>query len=256
MPGMPLPVRIFLRNTLRRPSTSVLGGCANARDLGGLRTADGVLRHGRLLRADALADLTDVGRGDLARLGVRTVIDLRDERERGHDPNRLDGVDVRVVTVPVLPSGVASVVEDGLPAIYRAMLDRSGAGFARVVAALAADDALPAVVHCSAGKDRTGLVVALLLDALGVRRFEVIADYAMTARMLCGEALARVRARALAAGSSEQVLAAAMTAPPDAIRAALEHLDDAYGGARAYLRRHGVDQAALDRLRAQLVAPR
>jgi protein-tyrosine phosphatase len=256
MAGVRLPVRNFWRDATRRAPTSVLGGCANARDLGGLPAGGGVVRRGILIRSDALADLTDAGRSDLTRLGIRTVIDLRDDQERAHDPNRLDGVDVRTVAVPVLPSGVRSVVEDGLPAIYRTMLDGSGVGFARVVETLAEDGALPAVVHCSAGKDRTGLLVALLLELVGVDRRSVVADYALTSRMLGGEALDRIRDRALAAGSSEQVLAVAMTAPPDAIAAGLDHLRREYGGAEAYLRRHGVEPVTVERLRAALVEPR
>jgi protein-tyrosine phosphatase len=163
-------------------------GCVNFRDLGGYRTADG-LETGwrRLFRADGLHKLTEADRARLVDLGVATVIDLRtvDEAEqRGRFP--VAEVPVRFVDLPlfdVLPtteempswreaSYVASryglMVTDGAPALTGAF------------DALAAQDSLPAVFHCSAGKDRTGVLSALVLAFLGVPDETIVEDYALS----------------------------------------------------------------------------
>ncbi|WP_320671897.1 tyrosine-protein phosphatase [Patulibacter defluvii] len=224
-------------------------GTANFRDFGGYATARGTVARGRLFRADGLADLGPDGRDALAALGLRTVVDLREPVEREQHPDDLGDLAVRWQGVAVLGElGTAAVTDLG--ELYVELLDGRGWALTEAVRALAAPDALPAVVHCSAGKDRTGLVAALTLALLGVDEQEIVADYALTGVLLRGRRLAEIRRRAVEAGLDEQTIAVALDAPPAAMRRALDHVRRAHGGAEAYLRAHGATARELDALRA------
>jgi protein-tyrosine phosphatase len=163
-------------------------GCVNFRDLGGYRTFDG-RRIGwrRLFRADGLHKLSQADRTQLIELGMATVIDLRtvDEAEqRGRFP--VDLVPVRYVDLPltdVLPSTeeLASWSEASYVASrYVQMVARGGPALTGAIEALASSDSLPAVFHCSAGKDRTGVLSALILAFLGVPDTTIVEDYALS----------------------------------------------------------------------------
>jgi protein-tyrosine phosphatase len=176
-------------------------GCVNFRDLGGYRTTDGHMVAWRtLFRADGLNKLTDADLAQLTDLGLATVIDLRtlDEAEqRGSFP--VDRVPVTYVGLPltdVLPStedlpdwGEAAYVA----ARYSAMVSEGGPVLTSAIGFLAAGGALPAVMHCSAGKDRTGVLSALLLAFLGVPDETIVADYALSAAAM-GRLLERLKA--------------------------------------------------------------
>jgi protein-tyrosine phosphatase len=161
----------------------------NFRDLGGYRTTDGrMVAWRRLFRADGLNRLTASDRSQLAELGLTTVIDLRtqDEAEqRGSFP--VDEVPVRYVSLPltdVLPA--AEDLPDWREAAYvatryGAMVSEGGPVLTSAIGVLASADALPAVVHCSAGKDRTGVLSALVLAFLGVPDETIVEDYALSA---------------------------------------------------------------------------
>jgi protein-tyrosine phosphatase len=179
----------------------VFEGCVNFRDLGGYRTADG-RRIGwrRLFRADGLSRLSDADHRQLTDLGVATVIDLRtvDEAEqRGRF--RVDRVPVRYVDLPLtdvlpateeLPSwGEASYVATR----YGQMVSRGAPALAGAFEVLGSGDALPAVFHCSAGKDRTGVLAALILAFLGVPDETIVEDYFLSASAM-GRLLERLRA--------------------------------------------------------------
>lgn len=164
-------------------------GCVNFRDLGGYRTADGrMVAWRRLFRADGLNKLTPGDRKQLVDLGLSTVIDLRtlDEAEqRGSFP--VDDVPVRYVGLPL--TDVLPATED-LPdwkeaayvaTRYGAMVSEGGPVLTEAIHVLAGGDALPAVMHCSAGKDRTGVLSALVLAFLGVPDEVIIEDYALSA---------------------------------------------------------------------------
>ena len=164
-------------------------GCVNFRDMGGYGTSDGRhLRWRRLFRADGLHKLSEADRRQLSDLGVATVIDLRtlDEAEqRGRFP--VDQVPVRYVALPltdVLPATeeLPSWRESSyVAARYVEMVSRGGAALSASIETLASPDGLPAVFHCSAGKDRTGVLSALVLAFLGVPDDTIISDYALSA---------------------------------------------------------------------------
>ena len=164
-------------------------GCVNFRDLGGYRTTDGrAVAWRRLFRADGLNKLTPADRAQMTDLGLTTVIDLRtlDEAEqRGSFP--VDDVPVRYVGLPltdVLPA--TEELPDWKEAAYvatryGAMVSQGGPVLTEAIEVLASSGSLPAVMHCSAGKDRTGVLSALILAFLGVPDETIIEDYALSA---------------------------------------------------------------------------
>lgn len=226
----------------------------NFRDLGGLPASGGTVREGLLMRSDALTDVTPAGLEALGALGLQTIVDLREPVERNLHPNALDGLAVRVREQPLFDGLIDMAQPRGLEELYLETLDVCGRQFARVVSVLCEPGALPALLHCSAGKDRTGLACAILLGAIGVAEAAIVEDYARSEAGLRGPTRERAKRRALAAGMREQLLAQNFGSPPDVMRRALEHLDRRHGGALAYLRRHGVS-GDLEALRDALVAP-
>jgi len=231
-----------------------LEGVHNFRDVGGYETADGrITRERRLFRSDALHNLDDDARLRLDELDVRTVVDLRSDEERAAFP---DAVGERtLVEQPIFAdvqfadprSTVAA--PSNLPEIYDLMIDRCGDRLAAAVKALAAPDALPAVVHCAAGKDRTGVVTGLVLAAVGVPNDVVAADYAATGLFLTPAFIEVLAAGSQAADESM------LGSEAEYMQALLARIDAEHGGAAAYLRAHGVTDGELERLRAELTEP-
>ena len=166
-----------------------LEGCVNFRDLGGYRTADGQqTRWRRLFRADGLNRLSLDDHVLLTEVGLATVIDLRtvgEAEQRGRFP--VEEVPVRYFDLPltdVLPSPEelpAWSEPSYVAARYLEMVSEGASVLGRAITVLADAGALPAVVHCSAGKDRTGVLSALILAFLGVPDETIAADYALSA---------------------------------------------------------------------------
>ena len=163
-------------------------GCVNARDLGGYPTADGrETRWGAVVRSDSPAALTEAGRAALADYGVRAIVDLRLPTELADAPNPFaepgdHGIaytNVSFIDPAFAPDAVTTLADD-----YLQMLDRYRRPVAEAITAVAQASPGAVLVHCAAGKDRTGLVAALLLGLVGVPAETIAADYAMT-----GEAL-------------------------------------------------------------------
>ena len=121
-----------------------------------------------------------------------------------------------------------------------------------MVSLLADGGAIPAIVHCSAGKDRTGLVVAVLLDLVGVDREAIVEDYLQTARHL-SELRAELRSAAAQIGYNLERLDRMLECRADAIVGALDHIDSRYGGTRDYVRAAAIEDDTLDRLQSLLV---
>jgi protein-tyrosine phosphatase len=241
-----------------------LDGPANFRDLGGYPTTDGRrLRPGRVFRSDSLSHMSDADTRHVAEeLGVVTVVDLRAAHEVeafGHGPLGALGVTVR--HLPIVDSTREDDSErDGqavdpktleLQQIYEMMLDRFGERFAAVLQLVADPENQPVVFHCAAGKDRTGLVAALLLGTLGVDEEVIAADYAITAEHM-DELVARHRARAKA-GELAEVAEQWFAAEISVMRAVLARLQERYGSAAEYLVAHGMTPAAVEALRTSLL---
>jgi protein-tyrosine phosphatase len=234
------------------PGTSI-PGTFNARDLGGLRTRDGAVRPGLMWRSDAPVELGAAGRSALRRMRVALAVDLREPVERQLDPADLAGLPIRLEEQPILDGDLDDVRDLSLSDLYVVLLETRGPALAAAIARLAGAAGAPALFFCSAGKDRTGLVSALLLDSVGVVSEDIVADYALTGENLRGPFREAIEARATAAGISEQELAVKIGAPPEAMWRVLDWLGEHHGGAAGYLRAHGVSAAELESLRRHLV---
>ncbi|CAL9279867.1 tyrosine-protein phosphatase [Streptomyces sp. NPDC095602] len=233
----------------------------NFRDLGGYAAGDGLtVRWGRLYRSDSLGKLRD---GDWERflaLGVRTVVDLRYPWEiewRGripehpsfayhnlsieHRPYDQAGLGPEVAVEPYLAERYLEVAEDGVVELRRAL------------EVIAADGSAPLVFHCASGKDRTGLLAALVLALLGVDEDTIVADFELTelARdRLVAEWLASDPGRELAWPPHFG------RAPGEAMRLFLDGVAGRYGSLTGYAaERLGADGALLDALRRNLLEP-
>ena len=234
----------------------------NFRDLGGYRTGDGrTVAWRRLYRADGMHRMTEEDKALVAGLGLRTVIDLRTEDEvaasgRFQSPDGAIGVLSHPVLRQVWDSEQVDpdqAAVDYLAHRYEEMLEEGGPAIASVLAVLADDRQLPAVFHCAAGKDRTGVLAALVLSLLGVPDDDVAADYALSegavGRMV--EWLAANRPE-----MAERMVAlpeAFRSAPPEAMHRTLEHIRTSHGGPEAFVASLGVSPSVVERLREVLL---
>ena len=252
-----------------------LDGAVNVRDLGGLPTEDGgKTADARLLRGDNLQELSPADVATLVgEIGVTTVVDLRSSDELASEgPAPLDGVaGVLHVHHPVLPEAGSATDAASDVLLIQADRDRSRypadpicghyLGYLedrpdQVAAALRsiARSEGAALVHCAAGKDRTGVVVALALTAAGVRPQAVVADYAASADRT--EAiLARLRRSPTYARDIDSKPADSHRPRPETMAAFLEQMDSRYGGVGRWLAGHGFGDDDLRLLRAKLRTP-
>jgi protein-tyrosine phosphatase len=226
-----------------------LDGTRNVRDVGGYPAAGGRrVRWRTLLRSDELTRLPAHAQEALVELGVRQVIDLRWPDELDRAPNVFVG-SPRVRYTPISLLADDPTPHSGLAGMYRHVFDARATQLADVVRALLADDGLPAVIGCAAGKDRTGVTVALLLDLAGVDHATIVDDYALSAGYFARPALGTIdeddwRHPELIVEST-----------PVYMRVALDHLATVHGGARALLGRQGLTDAELDELVGRLTEP-
>jgi protein-tyrosine phosphatase len=235
-----------------------LDGTYNVRDIGGYRTRDGlVTRWYTLFRADSLHRLAPTAQAILLDHGVRLVVDLRRSDELQAAPNVFTTstcVHYRHLSLladvpPVVNGDPRALVET-----YRYILDQRQAQVYEVLAALATPGNLPAVIHCTAGKDRTGVIVALALGVAGVPTETIVEDYALTATCLDEAFMEETRQRALKRGYTWEQYKPLVGCPPDYMVTTLQHLETEYGGIEAYVRTIGLSEAQIERLRTALVA--
>jgi protein-tyrosine phosphatase len=221
-----------------------------------LRAAGGVVRRGAIIRSDAPVALGSAGRRVLSEFAPTLAIDLREPVERELDRADFGGLGIEIRHVPVLGEDFDLRTAVSLEDVYRMVIETRGAQLTVAVRVLAEPGALPAIVYCTAGKDRTGMVVALALSALGVPDDQIVADYARSEQNMSARFRAVIEARARAAGISEQAVAAKVGAPPALMRETLARLKAHHGGAVGYLKAHGMTDAELAALRAGLVEAR
>jgi protein-tyrosine phosphatase len=241
--------------------------CRNTRDLGGLPSRGGVTRRGVLIRSDNVASLTAAGRKAMIDYGITTVIDLRAESERIGSPgspfsNFQTGSPVVSPDTEADGSGpaylhLALVADEAVPFLneaptmpdrYRLMLDRCQPGLGAIFNAIAQADG-PVLFHCFAGKDRTGLVAAMMLSLAGVDAEAIGADYAETDAQL-----ATRYTEWLAKATPERVeeMRDELRCPPEWMLGTLEYAEKTWGGLEAYLEAAGVAPADIDRLTEKL----
>jgi protein-tyrosine phosphatase len=238
-------------------------GVTNFRDLGGYPTTDGGrTRWGRVFRSDALHRFTDEDRRRYEALGLHAVYDLRNDEELALHPNPFPSIQLALLSRPGdAPPPDRSMMQmdaDGgeqiLREMYGGLLANAAPTFAVLLNGLAEPEGLPAVIHCTGGKDRTGMAAALLLELLKVPRQQVLDDYELTARYRLREHQAESYENMLAAGMAPEAAAAVLGAPRWTMAGALDELDESYGGVDAYLTGPaGMTKETLERLRTALL---
>jgi protein tyrosine/serine phosphatase len=215
-----------------------------------------------LLRSGSLRQLSPADAATLVgEFGLRTVVDLRTPDELAVDgPSNLAKAGVATAHLPLISDVDDAVLKaqgdtDAVRVLadaYQAFLDQRGEHLVTAARLVAWTGSGSVLVHCAAGKDRTGVTIAVLLDAVGVERAAVLADYDAT-----NEVIADVLASLVAALGDESMISrvplAMKRAQPDALRAVLDRMDRDYGGAAGWLRSHGFDDTELDLLRHRLV---
>lgn len=247
------------------PRRIVFEGVQNFRDLGGYRTADG--GHtvwGQIYRADSLHKLTENDLRSFDRLGIRRVYDLRSDTERETHPNPFESVQFAVVGQQTngerraIDPDLFRAASDGerlLGDLYLGMLEHSAHLLGQLLTGLAEPDRRPAVFHCHAGKDRTGVVAMLVLLVAGVDREDILDDYELTRRYRTLDHQQDSLANLLAAGMSPEAAAGVLAAPRWAMESAVDAIESKYGGIEAYLYDvAGMAPGTLRELRAALVS--
>ena len=247
-------VRVDAIETSRRIQ---LSATFNFRDVGGYPGHEGrTVRWGRLYRSDSLHRIDEADREAFAALGIRTVIDLRrpseverDGRVPAYDglayrnihPEHRDWTEVRYDPAQSLARWLADRYAD--------LAETGTAGLAEAVGLIADSANAPVVVHCLAGKDRTGIVCALTLSVLGVPDADIAADYALST-----EASARFSAwLAATTPAAEELPPPFLASPAEAMALFLTELRTGYGSVEGYLRHAGVTDAQLTALRDHLL---
>ena len=226
-------------------------GCRNVRDLGGLPTEDGGdTRFGAVVRADNLRRLSEAGWQALLDYGVRTAVDLRRPDELALDPPGaapIEVVHLDFCPLDLIHADFALQLEDA----YLDMLETFHANFALAIGAVAHAPAGGVVVHCLVGRDRTGLVAALLLRVAGVEASAVAADWAESESNLAAELRAWVAA---AEEPRERRRREGFVdgASAEAMENVLGELDRLYGSAPEYLLMGGAGETELELARARL----
>lgn len=232
-----------------------LAGAINFRDVGGLPAGADVTRSGVLFRSGNLARLSDEGRATLRTLGLRRIIDLRADDELAHEPSLIEGLEVETVRAPLFLGSTASFFVDdiSLPEMYRGMVDAASDRIVEVARAVLADQ--PVLVHCTVGKDRTGVTVALMLAAAGVDEDAVIADYARTEALLPPERNARVVSYLRTLHPEARHLEDLATRSPAPVMSGLfDDLRARFGSPVEYLRASGLRDDEIAGLREVLIA--
>jgi protein-tyrosine phosphatase len=226
----------------------------NARDLGGLPSAAGPIARGAIVRADALHRLNDAGWAALVAHGVRTVIDMRNEKEVAAKPYRSsggDGVSLANIAQQTdemwqsLPRPIDRVTFD------TTMLELAHSRFASIAEAIAGAPEGGVLFHCEVGKDRTGLMTMLLLDLVGTPVDVIAADYTLTASGLA-PLFADLIAKAETPERRSRLEEEALTRP-EVMHAIHKVLRTRYGGAEPYLLSGGLSAASIARIRVRML---
>jgi len=232
-----------------------LEGAKNFRDLGGYRTFDGhYVRWGLVYRSNHLVNLTAKDFEYLNSLGIRLICDVRSDNERARAPDHWVGITPEFLAVPIGSNLITSLTAEDLKVRIAAINGQANdsvrayeyatkyAGqYGKILHRLASGD-LPAVEHCTAGKDRTGVFSAILLTALGVPREVVIQDYLLSNQYLLAPDTIQNTAADLqrAFGLPElpdiATVRTIMSSKPETLEAALGHIDNEYGSFENYLR--------------------
>lgn len=230
-------------------------GTFNVRDLGGYAAGSGQTRWRRILRSDGLHRLDEQGMDLLVGEGVTTVIDLRHDDELANQPNPFStsgAVDYHNVSlfsqlVPTREPGGDLLLE-----LYKMALTERQPAIARVLTIIADAPQGTVLFHCTAGKDRTGIISALLLALAGVEATVIVDDYALTGDMIA-PMVEEIIADAAARGADAEAFRPLLASEPATMAATIRHLEITYGSIAAYLESIGLEPETIQRLRNRLV---
>jgi protein-tyrosine phosphatase len=226
---------------------AAIAGLLNFRDVGGLPVrGGGRIAFGRLYRSYSLSGLGPAGMAGVRALGLSAVLDLRDEYELEHWPYDLGDPAIARIHTPVLGDLGAPADQLGL---YRHMIETCGPGVTGAVRVIARTEALPVLVHCAVGKDRTGVTVGLALTAVGVPDEAVIGDFLLSNPGLNIETPADDVDIPYDGYQTHRYVRAVH------METALEHARRLGGDVPGFLAMHGMTDAELDGLRVGLVEP-
>ena len=247
-----------------------LEGLDNARDLGGYPCPDGVTRYGVFIRSELPSSLTAADLDYLKQLGLTTVLDFRGTPEIRTAPDVLSREDfVRYHHMPAFDEEVSRGADMGEKRPAPPDMDRASfqwgshyAGMAeehkawvKSVLELLAEAPGAALFHCTTGKDRTGIITALLLGLCGVAREDIIADYCVSQVYL--KTMYSTMRHLLPGGDEMELSDPFFSTAPENMETLLDHIDGKYGGIEPYLRNGcGVEEATLAALRAKLLERR
>jgi protein-tyrosine phosphatase len=244
-----------------------LEGACNVRDLGGLPTVDGrTTRHGVLLRSDNLQDLTDDDVSSLVTTGVRTVLDLRTGAEvEITGPGPLTKTEIQHLNLDLVPHGFdgrEDLVERAIPDedagehamdhFYIDYVNHAPEAIAAGIRTIADPHAGAVLVHCAAGKDRTGVLIGVVLSLVGVKRDVVVADYARSAERV-QQIRDRLMATELYATNLMDRSIDSMTSHPGNMERFLDRVDRDYGGIHGLAMSIGIDEETVARLSRRLI---
>lgn len=223
--------------------------CRNVRDLGGLTTNwNSTTVYGALIRSDGHHSLTPEGLEALHAAGVSRIVDVRRPLELLELPSPLAGTPLYLSRPVQLEDDYQDESRPRFE-VYLQMLELRPNLFASAVAAVAEAPPGAVVVHCASGKDRTGMVTALILALVGVQDHLIASDYALTEERLRGHdeaVLARVDR------AERELLLQQRPTPPENILKVLRHMEERHGGVGSYLRQGGLTESQANALRARL----
>lgn len=219
--------------------------CRNVRDLGGLPTVgDSVIRDGALIRSDNLDRLTADGIAALRTARVGRIVDVRSAWECEHFPSAFTNTRIWRNS-PISDPAAPDISDRPLAEQFIWVLDHGAHLVASAIAEIADAPDGAVLVHCHAGKDRTGVIVALALDLVGVQRAAIAADY-----VIVGDSTIDVRTLVGTSDSGKPELEAPRE---ETILCVLEYLDETYGGVAAYLRNGGLTEVQQNAIKARLI---
>lgn len=232
-----------------------LTGAKNVRDLGGYPTENGITAKGIFLRADGLHNLTQQDIDFLVEYGVRLVVDLRGSMEIQHYPDpfgTVEQIDYQNVAMldQMNSSGFSGDMPSSMSELYLSLLENSAADIGCVMALFGSLREGTSIFHCSAGKDRTGVIAMLLLSLAGVSDEIIIADYSATENYMSSIFSAQ---RVAAAEAGFEIPAFMLRSEAEDMRKTLNYLHNHWGNAEIYLHdMAGCSEELLAYLKAKL----
>jgi protein-tyrosine phosphatase len=240
-------------------------GAPNFRDFGGYSTTDGrQLKWGYLFRSGQLSKLSDQDVALLDSLGLDLVCDFRRVEEQDNDRSRLPARSPAVISLPIIPGSNSKSLEvaheqmnsatalfDFMVDINREFVESQAEAYARMFREILAVEDARFLVHCAAGKDRTGFAAAIIQLALGVPRDVVMQDYMLTGRYFLPEReMERIRLKYQMEDMVDESILPVLEVHADYLERALRAIEDNYGTVEDYLQQAlGVGPVELAELR-------